>query len=134
MTDQDIAMDENRALNHINLEVADVKANAEFFIRHFGFKQIGEGLGGKVAILTDGAGMAFAISNLGGVDHVDYPKWFHVGFTQRDDATVDAIHARLKAEGVDVGERKEFHNAWTFYTRAPGGYLVEVFHQRNQRA
>lgn len=127
-------MPENTKINHINLEVADVQANKEFFEKHFGFKQLGEGLGGKVAILSDGAGMAFALSNLEGVDHVEYPKWFHIGFYQPDDATVDAIHARLKAEGVEVGERKEFHNAWTFYTKAPGGYLVEVFHQRNQRA
>ncbi|HMF19607.1 MAG TPA: hypothetical protein VKE98_20540 [Gemmataceae bacterium] len=23
----------------------------------------------------------------------------------------------------------EFHGAWTFYLRAPGGFLVEIFHQ-----
>ena len=23
----------------------------------------------------------------------------------------------------------EFHGGWTFYFRAPGGFLVEVFHQ-----
>ena len=126
-------MEENLALNHVNLEVVDVKANAEFFARHFGFRTLGESMGGRVVIMTDTAGMAFAISNLEGVDHVEYPKWFHIGFYQPDDATVDAIHDRLSSEGVEVGERKEFHGAWTFYTRAPGGYLVEVFHQRNQR-
>jgi catechol 2,3-dioxygenase-like lactoylglutathione lyase family enzyme len=24
---------------------------------------------------------------------------------------------------------REFHGAWTFYFRAPGGFLVEVMHQ-----
>ena len=35
----------------------------------------------------------------------------------------------LKSDGFDMEPPKEFHGAWTFYFRAPGGFLVEVFYQ-----
>jgi hypothetical protein len=42
---------------------------------------------------------------------------------------VDEIHARLAADGFNLEPPKEFHGAWTFYFRAPGGFLLEVGHQ-----
>jgi hypothetical protein len=45
---------------------------------------------------------------------------------------VDEIYARLKADGFDAEPPREFHGAWTFYLRAPGGFLVEVGHQHRQ--
>ena len=47
-----------------------------------------------------------------------------------EDASVDEIHRRLKSDGVEVGERKDMHGAWAFYVTAPGGFVVEVSHQR----
>jgi hypothetical protein len=42
---------------------------------------------------------------------------------------VDEIYENLKSGGFDASPPREFHGAWTFYLRAPGGFLVEVGHQ-----
>jgi hypothetical protein len=39
------------------------------------------------------------------------------------------MYRQLTADGIDAKPPKEFHGAWTFYFRAPGNFLVEVFHQ-----
>jgi catechol 2,3-dioxygenase-like lactoylglutathione lyase family enzyme len=70
------------------------------------------------------------LNNFGKATEVEYPGAFHVGFMQENPDRVDEIHERLKADGFDVQPAREFHGAWTFYFRAPGGFLVEVFHQR----
>lgn len=118
-------------LNHINLPVSDVPATRAFFERYFGFRCVVEKGADTFVALVDDGGMVLAISNFEGVDAVAYPKWFHVGFMQVEDAKVDAIHQRLRTDGVEVGERKNMHGAWTFYFTAPGGFTVEVFHQRD---
>jgi hypothetical protein len=46
---------------------------------------------------------------------------------------VDAIYQGLKVDGFDMKPPHEFHGGWTFYLRAPGGFLVEVFHQPGVR-
>jgi hypothetical protein len=33
------------------------------------------------------------------------------------------------SDGFDMKPPHEFHGGWTCYLRAPGGFLVEVFHQ-----
>jgi len=38
---------------------------------------------------------------------------------------VDAIHARMIADGMDVAAPQRAHS-YSFYVRAPGGFLVEV--------
>lgn len=119
-------------MNHINLPVVDVAANRAFFERHFGFRCIVEKGADTFVGLIDGGGMVLAFSNFKGVDHVEYPEWFHVGFMQRDDAKVDEVFERLKAAGVEVERPKDMHGAWTFYFQAPGGFTVEVSHQRDQ--
>lgn len=119
-------------MNHINLPVVDVPANRAFFERHFGFKCLVEKGADTFAGMIDDGGMVLSISNFEGVDHVEYPKWFHVGFIQKNDEKVDQIFERLKAEGVEVGQRENMHGAWTFYFEGPGGYTIEVSHQEDQ--
>ena len=58
-----------------------------------------------------------------------FPAAFHVGFNLPSREEVDALHERLTRDGYKAGKRTEFHMAWTFYVEAPGGFLVEVFHQ-----
>jgi lactoylglutathione lyase len=55
----------------------------------------------------------------------DYPATFHIGFIQATEAAVDALHARLTFDGFapDAPERS---HAYTFYVKAPGGFVVEV--------
>ena len=80
-------------------------------------------------VLVDESGFVFTLSNFEKATEVDYPGAFHIGFIQESREQVDAMHARLKADGFDVKTPKVFHGAWTFYFRAPGGFLVEVLHQ-----
>jgi catechol 2,3-dioxygenase-like lactoylglutathione lyase family enzyme len=141
-----------KRLNHIDLVVADVAENRAFFEKHFGFRKIVD-FGDKLAVLTDGAGFTLTLSSpelgdeigtvqRGGADsknkgadapnaqkQVEYPAGFHIGFHQDSKEGVDEIHKKLKAAGVNVPEPQDYHGAWTFYVRAPGGFYVEVFHQ-----
>ena len=41
----------------------------------------------------------------------------HIGFIQDSKSQVDAINARLKADGWDVPEPRNYHGAWTFTSR-----------------
>ena len=118
-------------LNHVNLPVADVSATRDFFEKHFGFQCIAEPTDANV-VLTDNAGLVLTISNFDRADEVIYPKWFHVGFMQDSDDKVDDIYERLKKAGMQPGKPDYMHGARTFYFTAPGGFTVEVFHQRGR--
>lgn len=117
-------------LNHINLPTANVAQTRRLFEKYFGFHCVLEKGADTFVVLLNEDGMALALSNPDGISAVDYPKTFHIGFMQDNDAKVDAIHRRLKAGGIEVGEPKNAHGAWTFYFAAPGGFTVEVSHQR----
>jgi len=54
-----------------------------------------------------------------------YPENFHVGFFLDSETRVDAMHARMMADGLDVAAPQRAH-AYSFYAKAPGGFLVEV--------
>ena len=116
-------------LNHLNLTVPDVHKTREFFEAYYGFRCVAERGRGALAVLVDEAGFVLALSNFDGATEVAYPGAFHVGFMQESRERVDELHQRLQADGYDVGPAREFHGAWTFYFRAPGGFIVEVLHQ-----
>jgi lactoylglutathione lyase len=116
-------------LNHLNLTVADVPANRAFFESYFGFRCIAERGRDALAVLVDESGFVLTLNNFAKAAEVTYPAAFHVGFMQPNREQVDAIHARLEAGGLAPEPPREFHGAWTFYLKAPGGYLVEVLHQ-----
>jgi catechol 2,3-dioxygenase-like lactoylglutathione lyase family enzyme len=117
-------------LNHLNLTVPDVHQTRRFFEKYFGLRCVME-RGDAIVILVDESGFVLALSNFEKATEVEYPGAFHIGFMQESRAKVDEMHARLKADGIDVKTPKEFHGAWTFYFRDPGGFLVEVFHQEH---
>ena len=117
-------------MNHIQLAVSDVAANRAFFETHFGLKCVAD-RGKALAVLADD-GCVVAFNNFKKAAEVTYPDNildFHIGFGQESRERVDAVHASLKAGGFDPEEPREFHGAWTFYIKAPGGFFVEVFHQ-----
>jgi catechol 2,3-dioxygenase-like lactoylglutathione lyase family enzyme len=116
-------------LNHINLAVPDVAQTREFFETHFGFNCIAARGQNTLAVLTDASGFILTLSNFEHATQVEYPGAFHIGFNQENREQVDAMYQRLTSAGVDAEPPKEFHGAWTFYFRAPGGFLVEVYHQ-----
>ncbi|VTR95821.1 glyoxalase : Lactoylglutathione lyase-like lyase OS=Singulisphaera acidiphila (strain ATCC BAA-1392 / DSM 18658 / VKM B-2454 / MOB10) GN=Sinac_7063 PE=4 SV=1: Glyoxalase [Gemmata massiliana] len=113
-------------LNHLNLTVTDVQETYQFLEKYFGME--GKGGNKNIAFLTDANGMILTLTSmkLGGVDRVTYPPNFHIGFGQPDADAVNAINARLKADGYDVPEPSRQHGSWTFYFTAPGGFMVEV--------
>jgi lactoylglutathione lyase len=116
-------------LNHVNLPVADLSATRNFFEKYFGFRCIAEPTDANV-VLTDNAGLMLTISNFDHANEVTYPKFFHVGFMQESDDEVDDIYDRLKTAGIETGKPQNMHGARTFYFTAPGGFTIEVFHQR----
>jgi lactoylglutathione lyase len=116
-------------LNHVNLTVPEVSRTREFFETYFGFRCVFERGRGALAVLVDETGFVLTLNNLDGVSKVEYPGAFHIGFMQGSAQAVDEMYERLKAGGFDPEPPKEFHGAWTFYLRAPGGFLVEVGHQ-----
>ncbi len=115
-------------MNHLNLTVADVSANRAFFETYFGFRFLGERGRNALVVLVDESGFTLTLSNFDKAIEVTYPAGFHVGFIQREREQVDEIHARMEADGLAPEKPREFHGAWTFYIKAPGGYLVEVLH------
>jgi len=117
------------ALNHLNLTVPDVSRTREFFETYFGFRCVFERGGDTLAVLVDESAFILTLNNFGKAAAVEYPGAFHIGFSQESRERVDEMYERLKADGFDAQPPREFHGAWTFYFRAPGGFLVEVMHQ-----
>jgi lactoylglutathione lyase len=116
-------------LNHLNLTVPDVAQTREFFEKYFDFRCVFKRTPETLSVLVDEGGFIFTLSNFDHATEVKYPGAFHIGFGQDSRERVDEIHRRLTGDGVDASNPKEFHGAWTFYFRAPGDFIVEVFHQ-----
>jgi catechol 2,3-dioxygenase-like lactoylglutathione lyase family enzyme len=119
-------------LNHLNLTVPDVRRTREFFETYFGFRCVAERGRGALAVLADESGFILSLNNFDQAAKVEYPGAFHIGFMQESRERVDEIHQRLTSGGFDAEPPREFHGAWTFYFRAPGGFLVEVLHQHER--
>lgn len=115
------------ALNHLNLTVPDVPATRRFFETYFGFRTVVDRP--VLVVMIDDSGFVLSLNNFDKAPEVSYPAAFHIGFMQPSRERVDAIHSSLKAGGLDPQPPHEFHGAWTFYFKAPGGFLVEVLHQ-----
>ena len=115
-------------LNHLNLAVPDVSQTREFFETYFGFRCIASPGRDTLAVLEDESGFILNLSNFDKATEVQYPGAFHIGFMLENRERVDEMHERLKSGGFDVKPPRDYHGAWTFYFRAPGGFLVEVQH------
>lgn len=116
-------------LNHLNLTVTDVARTREFFESYFGLRCVAERGRAALAVLMDESVFVLTLNNFEKAAGVEYPGAFHVGFMQESRERVDEIYHRLKSAGFDTDPPREFHGAWTFYLRAPDGFLVEVGHQ-----
>jgi catechol 2,3-dioxygenase-like lactoylglutathione lyase family enzyme len=117
------------ALNHLNLTAPNVPQTRAFFETYFRFRCVAGHQEDALVVLVDESGFVLTLNNFDKAGEVVYPGAFHVGFRQDSREQVDALYQRLKAGGFDMKPPHEFHGAWTFYFRAPGGFLVEVFHQ-----
>jgi lactoylglutathione lyase len=111
-------------LNHLNLTVTDVPATRRFLETYFGLRPMaGEAASKSFDVLFDDAGLVLTL--IKGRD-VKYPSTFHIGFLQPTERHVDELNERLRADGYPVKPAGRAHGAWTFYFRAPGGFVVEV--------
>jgi catechol 2,3-dioxygenase-like lactoylglutathione lyase family enzyme len=118
-------------LNHLNLAVTDVPAARRFLETYFGLQAhtdpytgtaTGAGDHPSFVVLFDERGMVLTLMK---ARTADYPGTFHIGFIQPTEAAVDALHARLTADGFAADAPARSH-AYTFYVKAPGGFVVEV--------
>jgi lactoylglutathione lyase len=116
-------------VNHLNLTVPDVRQTREFFETFFGLKCVADLGRNALAVMIDESGFILTLNNFEKASEVEYPGAFHIGFMQDNRERVDEIYQQLKAGGYEAEPPREFHGAWTFYLRAPGGFLVEVGHQ-----
>ncbi|HWU64403.1 MAG TPA: VOC family protein [Ensifer sp.] len=116
-------------LNHINLYSHDTEADRVMFEHYFGLRTLVM-RGSKMAIMQDDGGLVLIISQFSSkLAGFAYPESFdilHVGFIQETREAVDALHARLVADGWDPQAPRNTHGAWAFYLRAKGGYFIEV--------
>jgi len=113
-------------LNHINLAVPNVPQSRAFFETYFGLRCLMAPAPETLVVLADESDCVVTLSNFNKASDVSYPNAFHVGFIQPSREAVDVIHLRLQDDGHAVGPCKEFHGAWTFYFKAPGGFTIEV--------
>jgi lactoylglutathione lyase len=61
------------------------------------------------------------------VNEQTYPRTFHIGFFQPDQAAVEQLHARIRDFGIDAPAPAILRsNTFGFYASAPGGILVEI--------
>ncbi len=112
-------------LNHLNLPVPNIAETRKFFESYFGFRCVSERP--VIAVLIDESGFVLTLSNFNGATEVEFPGAFHIGFGQESREQVDEFYRRLKADGFEMKPPHEFHGSWTFYFRAPGGALIEVY-------
>ena len=118
-------------LNHLNLTVTDVPAARRFLETYFGLQAHTNPYTGEATGAADHPGFAVLFDDRGLVltlmkgRTADYPATFHIGFIQPAEADVDALHARLTTDGFGPGAPERSH-AYTFYVKAPGGFVVEV--------
>jgi catechol 2,3-dioxygenase-like lactoylglutathione lyase family enzyme len=119
-------------MNHLNLTVPDAARSREFFETYFGLRCVAELGRNALAVLVDETGFVLTLNNFEKATEVEYPGMFHIGFMQESRERVDEINEKLKAGGFEVEAPHELHGAWTFFFRAPGGFLVEVGHQHRR--
>ena len=115
-------------LNHLNLTVTDVPKSRDFFVTYFGFRCIVDKGRDAFSVLVDDSKFVLTLNNFDKAAEVAYPGGFHIGFIQDSREKVDELYERLKSDGFESKPPREFHGAWTFYFKAPGGFTVEVQH------
>ncbi|MFN3651026.1 MAG: VOC family protein [Armatimonadota bacterium] len=115
-------------LNHLNLTVTDAAEAASFLEKYFGLRPF-DGApphSATMAFLRDDRGFILSLFRGKRDVPVEYPGFFHIGFTQPSQEAVNELYRRLKDDGYDVPMPERQHGSWTFYFIAPGGFRIEV--------
>lgn len=112
-------------LNHLDLQVADVPALAQFLVDHYELQPRTRLDSPKLAILTDGHGFTLVLQRRKHDAEV-YPEGAHIGFLIEDPAEVYARRDRIAAAGVAISEVTVNARGTTCYCRGPGDILIEL--------
>lgn len=116
-------------LNHVNLPSIDVPADQAMFERYFGLRCLVT-RGAGMVVMEDDDGVVLVLNNFprkrGSFAYPEDSDVLHIGFIQETREAVDAMHARLVADGWDAPAPRDYHGSWTFYFKAKGGYFIEV--------
>ncbi|SRR5579871_675301 len=122
-------------LDHLGLQVRDVTASLEFYLRAFAPVGMREAMW-----FPDGDGIVVGLSGPDGVpDFWLSParraetRELHVAFRAPDRAAVDAVHAAAAAAGAEIlhapREWPEYHPGYyAVFLRDPDGHNVEAVH------
>jgi catechol 2,3-dioxygenase-like lactoylglutathione lyase family enzyme len=114
-------------LNHLDLSVPDVAAEAAFFEQQFGFRELQRKGNAGMAVLQGAGGFVLVLTRSAVPVEQAYPKTFHIGFLLPDEASVRAAHTRIeRARAGSCSPVSEQRGSLLFYCRTPGGVLVEV--------
>ncbi len=112
-------------LNHLDLQVTDVQAHADFFERFFDFVHRSNRASPAIAILEGDGGFTLVLQRKKHDDE-GYPEGFHCGFIVDDVALVEGAHARLVDGGAIVSDVIVNGRGTMIYCKTPDGILVEV--------
>ena len=112
-------------LNHLDLQVADVPALAQFLVDHYELSPRTRPDSPKLAILSDGHGFTLVLQRRQHDGEV-YPAGAHIGFLVDDPAEVYDRRARIAAAGVAISEVTVNARGTTCYCRGPGDILIEL--------
>ena len=109
----------------MNLVVPDVIATTDFFVKHFEF-QVHSSHSTHIAVLHGSGNFVLVVSNFPNTPSYQYPKDFHIGFYQPDQAAVDGVFEKLRKDvQIDSSPRK-IRDRYGFYFYAPGEILIEI--------
>jgi len=112
-------------LNHINLVVSNVAEAVEFFKSYFNFTCTEIKGDNIIAVLNGTDNFTLALMKSKEVP-INYPANFHIGFLLDSEADVIAIHAKLKAGGINIeSEPKNIRDSFGFYFTFDG-VMIEV--------
>jgi catechol 2,3-dioxygenase-like lactoylglutathione lyase family enzyme len=122
-------------IDHLGIQVADVAASLDFYLRTFGPLGVREAMrfpaGDTFVVglsLADGKPDFWLGPTAGGET-----RELHIAFKAPDRAAVDAVHAAAVAAGVEVlhapREWPEYHPGYYgVFLRDPDGHNVEAVH------
>jgi catechol 2,3-dioxygenase-like lactoylglutathione lyase family enzyme len=112
-------------LNHIDLSVPDLEAAERFFTGLFGFRLLRRAAE-RTVLVGDGP-FVLVLSPTGGAP-ASYPADFHIGFLLDGAADLDALCARLTAEGHALLTPPGVAGGGgrACYCKGPGGITVEI--------
>jgi lactoylglutathione lyase len=114
-------------LNHMHLSVPDVELARLFYERYFEFKFAFAEDTGKMVFLKNPSGFLLAIHQMKDGEHVEFPAWFHFGFSLDSAQKVKELYERLKQDEVEFERDLKISEKWAnFYCWAPGRYRLEV--------